>query len=443
MSQSPESALLLEPGEEDRVYAKVGRRLLPLLLLCYTFAYLDRVNIGFAKLQMQQDIPGLDEAAFGLGAGLFFIAYACLEIPSNLLMHRIGARRTITRIMVLWGLASAAMMFVRDPASFYVLRILLGIFEAGFAPGIILYLTYWFPARRMAAAMGIYMLAGPIGSMFGSLLSAFIIKYSHNLLGLAGWQWMFVIEGLPCVVLGIVFWKVMADRPADSTWLDAREKKVVENAVADSEATGTHSFRDALKQPQVHVMALAYFGIMCGIYATSFWLPTILKDNGMQSTFQIGLTTAVPYALSIVVIVLATRSSDRHRDRKWHSIVPTMIAVVALVIAIFTASNFWLAFAAMTICVCGVWTAYTVFWAVPTEHLGGTGAAGGIAYINTIGILGGFVAPYLIGLIKQQTGSTQWGLLSMVALLLVSLVALFLIRRAPSPAEDADLSSVG
>jgi sugar phosphate permease len=424
---------------EDSVFRKVNRRLLPLLLLCYTFAYLDRVNIGFAKLHMQEDIPGLTEAVFGIGAGLFFLAYATLEIPSNLLMHRIGARRTITRIMILWGLTSAAMLFVRDETSFYVLRILLGIFEAGFAPGIILYLTYWFPARRMAAVMGIYMLAGPIGSVLGSGVSAGIIALTDGVAGLAGWQWMFLIQGLPCVLLGYLFWRLMSDRPEEATWLTVEEKAVVRNAVDRTRAGhGTHRFTDALREPAVHVMAIAYFGLMCGIYAVSFWLPTILQDNGMESELQIGLVTSIPYLLTIPTMVLLTRSSDRHRERTWHTIVPALCAAAGLATAAFTATSFLVSFVALTIAVCAVWGAYTVFWAVPSQQFGGTAAAGGIAFINTVGILGGFVAPTLMGLVREATGSTQGGLLTMVGLLLVSVVALLILPRTLSARAEAD-----
>lgn len=416
------------PTIEDSVYRKINRRLLPFLLLCYTFAYLDRVNIGFAKLRMQQDIPDFTEAVFGIGAGLFFLAYALLEIPSNMLMHKVGARRTITRIMLLWGLASASMMFVRDETSFYLLRILLGIFEAGFAPGIILYLTYWYPARRMAAVMGIYMLAGPIGSILGSGVSAAIVEVTDNWGGLAGWQWMFLIQGLPCVLLAYLFWKSMSDRPSDATWLNAEEKSVVAKAIGETRAQqGTHKFADALREPIVYIMAIAYFGIMCGIYAVSFWLPTILKDNGVQGNFAIGLFTAIPYALTIPVMVLLSRSSDRNQERKWHAIVPALLAAVGLTIAAFTASNFVLSFAALCLAVCAVWGAYTVFWAVPSQHFGGTAAAGGIAFINTIGILGGFVAPTIMGFVREATGTTQGGLLTMVGLLLVSVTALFVL----------------
>lgn len=414
--------------EEQAVFRRIDARLLPFLLLCYTFAYLDRVNIGFAKLHMQADIPAITEAVFGLGAGLFFVAYAVFEIPSNLLMHRIGARRTITRIMVLWGLTSAAMMFVTNVTTFYVLRILLGIFEAGFAPGIILYLTYWYPVRRMARVMGIYMLAGPIGSIIGSSGSALIIRTFDGVAGLAGWHWMFLIEGLPCVVMGILFWRLMSDRPEQADWLSEREKQVVRSAVGEGKDQATHSFGAALKQPQVHIMAAAYFGIMCGIYAATFWLPTILKENGVSDTFTIGLLSAVPYVFTIGVMIWLSRRSDARAERRWHAIVPTAVAAIALLVAAFTARSFPISFPALIVAICAVWGAYTVFWAVPGEHFGGTAAAGGIAFINTIGILGGFVAPYLIGLVKQATGSTQGGLLAMVVLLLISIVALLLIK---------------
>lgn len=413
---------------EASVYRKINRRLLPVLLLCYTFAYLDRVNIGFAKLHMQEDIPALTEAVFGIGAGLFFLAYACLEIPSNLLMHKIGARRTITRIMILWGLSSTAMMFVRDETSFYALRILLGIFEAGFAPGIILYLTYWYPARRMAAVMGIYMLAGPIGSILGSGVSAAIIAATDNLGGLAGWQWMFLIQGLPCVLLGYLFWKSMSDRPSEAPWLSDSEKSLVAKVIGETKANqSTHRFVDALREPSVYIMAIAYFGIMCGIYAVSFWLPTILKDNGVKDTFTIGMLTAIPYILTIPSMILISRSSDRFQERKWHAIIPALIAAAGLSIAAFTSTNFMLSFAALCIAVCAVWSAYTVFWAVPSQHFGGTAAVGGIAFINTIGILGGFVAPTIMGFVREATGSTQGGLLTMVGLLILSIAALLVL----------------
>lgn len=429
---SPRSAVASSRSSaEESVYRKINRRLLPFLLLCYTFAYLDRVNIGFAKLHMQEDIPAITEAVFGIGAGLFFLAYAILEIPSNMVMHRIGARKTITRIMVLWGIVSASMLFVRDEFSFYALRILLGIFEAGFAPGIILYLTYWFPAKRMAAAMGIYMLAGPIGSILGSGVSAAIISAMDDLLGMAGWQWMFLVQGIPCLLLGYLFWKLMYDRPDDAPWLTAAEKATVRRVITETDAARIdHRFVDVLKNPAVYVMAVAYFGIMCGIYAVSFWLPTILSDNGIRNNLTVGLLAAIPYVLTIPTMIFLSKSSDRTQDRHWHTIFPTILAAVGLTLAAFTSSNFLFSFTALCVAICSVWGAYTVFWAVPSQHFGGTAAAGGIALINTVGILGGFVAPTLLGFVKQATGSTQGGLLAMVGLLGLSVLALFLLPKS-------------
>lgn len=415
---------------EDTVFRKVNRRLLPFLLLCYTFAYLDRVNIGFAKLHMQADMPFLTDAIFGVAAGLFFLAYAVLEIPSNMLMHRIGARKTITRIMVLWGLTSAAMLFVYDEFSFYILRILLGIFEAGFAPGIILYLTYWYPAKRMASVMGIYMLAGPIGSIGGSALSAWIIDATDSWGLLTGWQWMFLIQGLPAAILGYLFWKLMSDRPSDANWLSAREKEILESAVQKTDSSQTtQRFVQALREPAVYVMSIAYFGIMCGIYAVSFWLPTILQDNGIENELTVGLLVAVPYVLTIPTMILLSRRSDHKQERKWHTAVPVIASAIGLSIAAYTSSNFLLSFGALTLAVCAVWGAYTVFWAVPSENFSGTAAAGGIAFINTVGILGGFVAPTLMGYVRELTGTTQGGLLTMVGLLLVSAAAVFLLPK--------------
>lgn len=418
-------------SKEAAVFKKINRRLLPFLLICYTFAYLDRVNIGYAKLHMQAEIPGLTEAVFGVGAGLFFLAYAGLEIPSNLLMNRIGARKTITRIMVLWGFTSAAMLFVTNETTFYILRILLGVFEAGFAPGIILYLTYWYPAKRMASVMGIYMLAGPIGAILGSAGSALIIAATDRVGGLAGWQWMFLIQGLPCVVFGLLFWKFMVDRPEHARWLSEAEREIVTSHLASTRSNHrTSSFLVALKNPTVYVMAIAYFGIMCGIYAVSFWLPTILLENGITDTFANGLLASLPYLVTIPVMVLLTRSSDRFGERTWHSIAPTILGILGLIVATFTASNFIVSFIALTLAVAGIWGAYTVFWAVPSQHFGGTAAAGGIAFINTIGILGGFVAPTIMGFAKEMTGSTHIGLLTMVGLLVVSVAGLAVLPRA-------------
>ncbi|MER5392531.1 MFS transporter [Saccharopolyspora sp. NPDC002686] len=411
----------------DALYRRVSWRILPLLILCYTFAYLDRVNIGFAKLHMQSDI-GISEAVYGLAAGIFFLGYVIFEVPSNLLLAKIGTRKTIFRIMVLWGLTSAAMMFVSDATSFYVLRFLLGVFEAGFAPGIIFYLTYWFPPARMAAAMGLLMLPGPIGSMLGGPISSWLITNFEGVAGLHGWQWMFLLEGLPCVVLGFIVWKTLADTPEQAKWLSAAEKDQLRRDIAVDQDKGQHSFRQVLRDPKVYLLAVGYFCLISGLYAVSFWLPTILKENGLTDTVTIGLYSAVPYAFAIVLMIVLGRRSDRTGERRLHSAVTALLSAVALAVAAFTASNFAVSLIAIVIATACMWASYTVFWAMPSQYLKGTAAAGGIALINSIGLLGGFVSPTLIGFVKDATGSTVVGLLSMVALLLIGSLAIYANR---------------
>jgi MFS family permease len=411
------------------LHSKVTRRVLPLLLTCYIFAYLDRVNIGFAKLQMSTDI-GLSEAAYGLGAGLFFLGYVIFEIPSNLLLQKIGTKKTMVRIMLLWGATSAAMLFVRNEYAFYFMRFLLGVCEAGFAPGAIFYLTYWYSRKRMAGAMSILMLAGPIGSMFGGPISGFIIDNAHGASGLAGWQWMFLLEGIPCLILAAVVWKFLADSPAQAEWLTADEKRLIASELNEEESKGHSSFGRALRDPSIYLMALGYFSLISGIYAVSFWLPTILKENGLKSLTEIGLLTAVPYAFAIVFMILIARRSDARGERLAHAVVPGILAAVGLTIAAFFPTQFAVSFTGIVLATTGLWVAYTVFWAMPAEKLTGSAAAGGIALINSIGLLGGFVSPYVIGVIKESTGSTQAGLLTMVGFVLVGMTALLLSQSS-------------
>ncbi|MGW1680030.1 MFS transporter [Saccharopolyspora sp. NPDC002376] len=411
----------------DALYRRVSWRILPLLILCYTFAYLDRVNIGFAKLHMQSDV-GISEAVYGLAAGIFFLGYVIFEVPSNLLLAKIGTRKTIFRIMLLWGLTSASMMFVSDATSFYVLRFLLGVFEAGFAPGIIFYLTFWFPPARMAAAMGLLMLPGPIGSMLGGPISSWLIANFEGVAGLHGWQWMFLAEGLPCVVLGFIVWKTLADTPEQAKWLSAAEKDQLRRDIAVDQDEGQHSFRQVLRDPKVYLLAVGYFCLISGLYAVSFWLPTILQENGLTDTVTIGLYSAVPYAFAIVLMVVLGRRSDRTGERRLHSAVTALLSAVALAVAAFTASNFAVSLGAIVIATACMWASYTVFWAMPSQYLKGTAAAGGIALINSIGLLGGFVSPTLIGFVKDATGSTVIGLLSMVVLLLIGSLAIYANR---------------
>ncbi|QQB34220.1 MFS transporter [Achromobacter deleyi] len=423
------------PGADPRLaplYRKITWRLLPFLLLCYVFAYLDRINIGFAKLQMQQDI-GISDAVYGLGAGIFFLGYVMFEVPSNLLLTRIGARRTISRIMVLWGLTSASMLFVQGEWSFYVLRFMLGVFEAGFAPGMIFYLTYWYSQSRMAGVMAVVMLAGPIGGIVGGPVSAWIMTAFSGAHGLDGWQWMFLLEGLPCVLLGVIAFRYLDDKPAEARWLSAEEKALL---AADLDSRGEHkkhAFAQVLRDPAIYGMALTYFCLICGIYAVSFWLPTLLKLAGVQDTMQIGLYSAIPYMAAAVFMLGFARSSDRMRERRWHTLVPALLAGVALCIATAAPTQFALSLTAITLATGFMWAAYTVFWAIPSQYLQGEAAAGGIALINSIGLLGGFLSPSIIGWIKESTGSLSGGLYAISALLVAGAL-LLLVNRPPQSA---------
>ncbi|WP_050463810.1 MFS transporter [Herbaspirillum autotrophicum] len=414
-------------AELAAIYRKISWRVLPLMLVCYFFAYLDRINIGFAKLQMQQDI-GISDAVYGLAAGIFFLGYVMFEVPSNLLLVKVGARKTMSRILVLWGLTSAAMLFVRDAQTFYILRFMLGVFEAGFAPGMIFYLTYWYSSSRMAGALAVLMLVGPLGGTLGGPVSTWIMTAFEGSHGMHGWQWMFLLEGLPCVVLGVFAYFFLVDKPADARWLSEREKKLLAADIVQPE-TSHSSFLTVLKDPRVYVMAFSYFCFICGIYTISFWLPTMIKNAGIVDVMQIGLYSAIPYLVGGVVMLLLARSSDRLRERRWHVALAALAAALALGLAALVPDNFVLFMVCMSVATAGIWAAYTVFWAMPSEYLKGQAAAGGIALINSIGLLGGFFSPSLIGWAKTTYGSLNAGLYVMVGLLVLGSIAVVLNKR--------------
>lgn len=403
------------------LHRKIDRRLLPFLLLCYTFAYLDRVNIGFAKLQMQSDL-GFSDAVYGFGAGIFFLGYVLFEVPSNLLLPKVGARKTICRIMVLWGLTSAAMLFVCSESTFYAMRFLLGVFEAGFAPGMIFYLTYWYSRARMAQIMAFVMLAGPIGGMFGGPLSMWLMTSLSGMHGLYGWQWMFLVEGLPCVLFGVLALFVLADRPANARWLSDDERRLLESEL---DTVGRHaSFSQVIKDPRVYLMAVPYFCLICGIYTVSFWLPSIIKAAGVGDTMQIGLYSAGPYVAAAIVMTLVSRSSDRCGERRYHSAIPAFIGSVTLGLATVFGEELATSLICMTIATATMWAAYTVFWTIPSDYLKGDAASGGIALINTIGLTGGFISPAIIGWTQSATGNLHAGLYVMVVLLALGALTL-------------------
>jgi sugar phosphate permease len=435
------SAIPLTEGIDtrDALYRKITWRLLPFLTLCYMLAYLDRINIGFAKLQMQNQLA-FSDAAYGVAAGIFFIGYVLFEIPSNLLLPKIGARKTLSRIMVLWGITSASMLFVRDIHAFYALRFLLGVFEAGFAPGMVLYLTYWYAPSRTARAMAVVMWAGPIGGVLGGPLSSWAMTTLAGAHGLEGWQWMFIVEGLPCCVLGVIAFFFLDDRPQQANWLSDEEKALL-GADLDAQRLGRaasearhHSLRTVVSDPRVLTLAFSNFCVIAGIYTVSFWLPTILKTAGVAGTMAIGLWSSVPYVAAIAAMGWLCRSSDRRNERRRHSALASIVGAIALAIAGLCPNKLGIALPAIALSTAMLWASYTVLWALPAGYLGTAAAAGGIAFINICGALGGFASPIIIGVVKTLTGGMQAGMLTIVAIALAGAVAM-LLNPIESPAE--------
>ena len=416
---------------EKITYAKLSWRLLPLLFAGYIVAYLDRVNVGFAKLQMASDLQ-LSDTVFGLGSGIFFIGYFLFEIPSNLVLHRVGARLWIARIMISWGLVSAAMIFVSSPGGFYFMRFLLGAAEAGFFPGIVLYLTYWFPARQRAAMMALFMAAVPLSGVVGGPFSGWIMQSMPGVLHLAGWQWMFLGEALPSIMVGLCVILFLKDRIADAPWLSEQEKTWLAARIAEEDQAKPQPALGALfAHPRVWLMALIYFCLVMGLYGVGFWLPTLIKASGIKGTLEIGLLSAVPYLVAAIVMIPAGKSADRRGERRWHVAIPAFAGALGLVLSTFYAASPWPALAALTLATAGIITSLPLFWSLPTAILGGTAAAAGIAFINSLGNLAGFVAPYLIGWLKDMTQSTNDGMLALaLSLLLGGLLTLIL------PAQD-------
>ncbi|MBN3858580.1 MFS transporter [Paraburkholderia sp. Ac-20340] len=407
-----------ESGFEARTYAKAAWRIVPLLFVCYVVSYLDRVNVGFAKLQMLSDLK-FSESVYGLGAGIFFLGYFIFEVPSNLILHRVGARKWIARIMITWGVISAAMSFVTTPGAFYVMRLLLGIAEAGFFPGIILYLTYWFPDERRGAITALFMTGIPIAGVVGGPLSGWILQSMSGARGLAGWQWLFVLEGIPSVVIGFLVLALLDDRIADARWLTADEKALLQERISgDSSDTGKHeSALHAFRSGRVWLLALIYFCLIMGLYGVSFWLPSIIKSLGIDSSSSVGLIYAIPYATGTVAMILVGRSADARRERRWHIAVPCLLGAAGLIASVVFGSSAVAAIASLCLATMGILSAIPLFWSCPTAFLGGAAAAGGLALINSLGNLAGFVSPYMVGFIKDVTRSTDIGMYALAAFL--------------------------
>jgi len=412
---------------EEATYRKVGWRLIPLLLICYIIAYLDRVNVGFAKLQMLNDL-GFSDMVYAVGAGIFFIGYFFFEVPSNIILHRVGARVWISRIMVTWGILSAGMMFVTTPTSFYVMRFLLGIAEAGFFPGIILYLTYWYPSHRRGHITSLFMTGIPLSGVIGGPLSGGIMKLFDGDTGWSGWQWMFLLEGIPAIVLGVVVFFFLDDRISRAKWLTPEEAALLEkNIAAEASEKEEESILKVLSSGRVWLMATIYFGFVMGIYGVSFWLPTIIKAMGVADPLQVGMMSAIPYGFAVVVMILVGRSADRRRERRWHVAIPALLGAVGLMLSVTWANDTVLAMAALTLATSGILCTLPLFWSLPTAFLAGTGAAAGIAMINSLGNLSGFISPYAVAWLKELTASTNAGMYLLSGVLVLSAVLTLMV----------------
>jgi D-galactonate transporter len=416
----------------DTVYRKVGARLIPLLFICYIAAYLDRVNLGFAKLQMQQALS-LSDKVYGLGAGIFFIGYFLFEVPSNMILHRVGAGRWIARIMVTWGIVSAATMFVNSAASFYLLRFLLGVAEAGFFPGIILYLTYWYPAERRGRATSLFLTAVAFAGIIGGPVSGWILHSMDGVNGWQGWQWLFLLEALPSILLGVAAWFWLEDRVSGAQWLTPDERALIgADVAAEDSGKRDEAVMRVLAAPRVWLLALVYFSMVAGLYGLSFWLPTLIRNAGIVDPLNVGLVSAIPWAFGVVAMYLVARSADRRMERRWHTAVSCLVGAVGFEISIVFHADVVLSLTGLTIATCGIMSALPVFWGNPTAFLGGMAAAAGIAFINSVGNLAGFAAPFMIGWIKQVTQSTDAGL-HLLAILLVA--GAVLVTRLSKPDE--------
>ncbi|MGU3493983.1 MFS transporter [Xanthobacteraceae bacterium A53D] len=392
----------------DALYKRIYWRLIPLLIVCFIVAYYDRVNISFAKLQMQDELK-FSDTVYGLGASLFFVGYILFEVPSNIILHRVGARKWIARIMVSWGIASALMMFVTTPVQFYAMRFIVGAMEAGFLPGVVLYFTYWFPPRRRARANSLFMTAISLSGITGGPLAGWIMTSYSGAYGWSGWQWLFLLSGIPAVVLGIVVFFFLDDRPSTARWLTATEKRAIEADIAASEtiAPEQHSVLRAFSDPRALFLSGVYFLILVGLGGVTFWMPQLIKNAGNLDTLAVGEITAIPWLIGGLGMLVVAFSSDRTGERKWHLALAAIASGIGYAVSAAFPHNLVLAVAGLSLATLGILAIFPVFWTVPSTFLGGAAAASGIAFINSMGNLGSVFSPTFIGWVNVQTQSTQ------------------------------------
>ena len=404
------------PDFEKQTYWRVSCRLIPFLFLCYIFAYIDRVNVGFAKLQMQKDL-GFTDAVYGAGAGIFFIGYFFFEVPCNIALQKIGAKYWLGPIMIVWGFVSACTMLVRTEGQFYLVRFLLGLVESGFFPGVILYLTFWYPSKYRAKMIAAFMTAIPLSGVIGGPISGWILEHATSFGGLRGWQWLYICEAAPSLLMGLLTMFFLQDGPRKAKWLDERERSLLQRRLDEEEAEkrsnspNHHSMMDAFRSGKTWLLAFVYFGFVMGNYGLGFWLPQIVKDTLTKDSFNIGLLTAIPWAAAAIAMVLVGHHSDATGERCWHIALTGIIGSIAFAVSGIPGISGIMGLVALTIATAGIVCAYSTFWALPTAILSGTAASAGIAWINSVGNLAGYFSPTIIGKIQDVTHSMTPALL--------------------------------
>lgn len=423
---------------QEAVYGRVTRRFLPLLFTCYLFNYVDRTNVGFAQLQMKGDLR-FSAMAYGFGAGVFFISYSLFAVPSNLLMTKTGARKTIAGCLFLWGITSSATMFVHTSLEFYIARFLLGTVEAGFFPGVIFYFTQWYPSDRRANVTGIFQSATVVAGIVSGLMSGAIMTYFNGHWRLHGWQWMFLLEGIPSVAMALLVLCYLDDRPQEAAWLSTADKAVVLEALANDPVTagGRHTLREGLVDWRVYVLGAVFFGAVIGTYALAFWQPMMIRDFSVSSIMLIGVYSTIPALAAVGSKIWIGYHSDKHKELRWHFAAPALLGAVGMLLIPFVSHNPLLGIACLTLATAGVHGCIPVFWSIPGLYFSGTAAAGGIALISTLGNLSGAVGPVLLGYAKSKTGTFDLGMYAMSALLVFAAVATLAFVSRKSQARPA------
>lgn len=420
MASKPQQAAVPSAEFEKSVYRKVTWRLIPFLFLCYIFAYIDRVNVGFAKLQMQQDL-GISDAVYGAGAGIFFIGYFFFEVPCNIALQKIGAKRWLGPIMIVWGIVSACTMLVRTEFQFYAVRFLLGMVESGFFPGVILYLTFWYTSKHRARMIAAFMTAIPLSGVLGGPVSGWVLESMSSMGGLRGWQWLYIVEAVPSILAGIAAFIFLQDDPSKAKWLKPEERELVLHHLREeedrkkSDDAGRHRLKDAFRSPKIWALCFVYFGFVMGNYGIGFWLPQIVKETITKDPFNIGLLTTIPWAAAAIVMIVVGHHSDATGERCWHIALSGIAGALAFAVSATPGISGVMGLAALTVATACLAAAYSTFWSLPTAFVTGAAASAGIAWINSVGNLAGYLSPFLVGVIRDATHSMTPALILLAA----------------------------